>query len=129
MGTSFGNRRTAPILCYSVDPANVNRINRLIALSKFTRLTKLTRQSYVTALILIIYLYLSSRLLATWISDTLQAVQVPVIPRAKCNQIYGPGYILESNICAGYVEGGKDACSGNSGGPLVTFRSRLVPRT
>ena len=50
--------------------------------------------------------------------DTLQWVDVPIITNSKCNGQYG-GSITDSNICAGYDEGGKDSCQGDSGGPLV----------
>nr|CAD7424305.1 unnamed protein product [Timema monikensis] len=49
--------------------------------------------------------------------DILQAVEVPVIDFLKCADIYS---LLEGQICAGYLEeGGQDACSGDSGGPMV----------
>ncbi|XP_063157925.1 serine protease 27-like [Candoia aspera] len=57
----------------------------------------------------------------------LQEVEVPIIDRDTCNQLYNKskGYQLKTDpvkadmICAGYEEGGKDACQGDSGGPLV----------
>ncbi|XP_015742837.2 serine protease 27-like [Python bivittatus] len=57
----------------------------------------------------------------------LQAVEVPIIERDTCNDLYNRSrnYQLETDlvkadmICAGYEEGGKDACQGDSGGPLV----------
>ena len=49
--------------------------------------------------------------------QTLQWVDVPMITNSKCNEQYG--YITDSMICAGYDEGGKDACQSDSGGPLV----------
>ena len=41
----------------------------------------------------------------------LQWVNVPAITNEKCNDGYG-GDILDSMICAGFEEGGKDACQG-----------------
>ncbi len=51
-------------------------------------------------------------------SDTLMEVQVPIVSDTICNQAYG-GYVdTPQEICAGLAEGGKDACNGDSGGPL-----------
>lgn len=49
---------------------------------------------------------------------TLQTVAVPYISNAACRQIYG-SRVLEDMFCAGYEEGGRDACTGDSGGPIV----------
>lgn len=58
--------------------------------------------------------------------DTLQAVDVPAVPRAACSAAYGArGYsILNSMICAGV--GGKDSCQGDSGGPIVNGGGKQV---
>ncbi|XP_068973413.1 venom protease-like [Bombus flavifrons] len=50
-------------------------------------------------------------------SDVLMEVQVPVVSNAECKKAYGN--IPDTEICAGYAEGGKDACTGDSGGPLM----------
>jgi len=47
----------------------------------------------------------------------LQEVDVPIVSNATCNTSYG-GEITANMICAGYAQGGKDACYGDSGGPL-----------
>ncbi|XP_014678771.1 PREDICTED: vitellin-degrading protease-like [Priapulus caudatus] len=45
-----------------------------------------------------------------YISNILQAVQVPVITNALCRKQYGSSSITDDMLCAGYPEGGKDAC-------------------
>ncbi|XP_044249153.1 trypsin-1 [Drosophila takahashii] len=56
-------------------------------------------------------------------SDTLREVKVVVLPQSDCRNgtSYKPGQITDNMLCAGSIlEGGKDACSGDSGGPLQT---------
>ncbi|EDV91266.1 trypsin eta [Drosophila grimshawi] len=45
-----------------------------------------------------------------------QAV-VPIVHDVMCNLIYI--YMPQSQLCAGWLQGGIDACKGDSGGPLV----------
>ncbi|XP_059551416.1 serine protease 38 [Myotis daubentonii] len=53
-------------------------------------------------------------------SDHLQEVQMPLIPFALCQLLYGQtSYILPDMICAGDLRNLKTACEGDSGGPLV----------
>lgn len=52
--------------------------------------------------------------------DTLQEVELEYIPHPDCNTDYYDGTLNDSNFCAGIVgSGGKDTCSGDSGGPLL----------
>lgn len=53
----------------------------------------------------------------------LQVVKLPIIPNNQCQkmfQVSGHHKIIRNTfICAGYTDGGKDSCEGDSGGPLM----------
>ncbi|XP_018324128.1 trypsin-7-like [Agrilus planipennis] len=53
--------------------------------------------------------------------DVLQAVTVPIISQDECRSTFNltEEYLTDRMLCAGYDEGGKDACTGDSGGPMV----------
>lgn len=59
-------------------------------------------------------------------ADTLQRAQVPLVATTACRQRYADyGITLAPTmICAGYEEGGIDACTGDSGGPLLLWNNR-----
>ena len=52
------------------------------------------------------------------ISTKLREVSVPVVSNDDCNNTYFGG-ITEFMFCAGFAEGGKDSCTGDSGGPIM----------
>lgn len=59
-------------------------------------------------------------------SNILNQVQLPVISNAECKQKYVNLGLFQKKIqfsdivlCAGFTEGGKDSCKGDSGGPLM----------
>ena len=59
------------------------------------------------------------------LSSTLLEGTVPLVSFETCTMAesypYSSGQlnVLESNLCAGYADGGVDACQGDSGGPLL----------
>ncbi len=54
--------------------------------------------------------------------DKLQEVLVPIIDWEQCNDAF-EGELTTNMFCAGYFEGGKDSCEGDSGGPLITYQN------
>lgn len=65
------------------------------------------------------------------ISDTVQAAGVPILDPDTCRrpEINGGRQqaILDTMICAGRLQGGVDACGGDSGGPLsCDYQGRFV---
>ncbi|MDE0144156.1 MAG: trypsin-like serine protease [Caldilineaceae bacterium] len=52
------------------------------------------------------------------LSYDLQQVELPIVSEEECTSSMGR-MITEDMLCAGYKEGGMDACHGDSGGPLV----------
>nr|XP_012640326.1 coagulation factor XI [Microcebus murinus]XP_012640328.1 coagulation factor XI [Microcebus murinus]XP_012640329.1 coagulation factor XI [Microcebus murinus] len=52
------------------------------------------------------------------VQNTLQKASIPLVANEECQMRYRRHKITNKMICAGYKEGGKDACKGDSGGPL-----------
>ncbi|XP_039979769.1 tryptase-2-like isoform X2 [Xiphias gladius] len=49
--------------------------------------------------------------------ETLQELKIPILSEKDCKRWYSE--ITPDMMCAGYINGGKDACDGDYGGPLV----------
>ncbi|CBY13815.1 unnamed protein product [Oikopleura dioica] len=54
--------------------------------------------------------------------EFLQHAEIPIISNEECRRKKDYSNISEDMICAGYKEGGVDACNGDSGGPLMCQR-------
>lgn len=56
-------------------------------------------------------------------ADALRQVALPFFAHTRCQAIYtagdGASLVNEGMVCAGYENGGKNACFGDSGGPLM----------
>ncbi|XP_044107902.1 mannan-binding lectin serine protease 1 isoform X3 [Neovison vison] len=55
--------------------------------------------------------------------ETLMEIEIPIVDHRTCQEAYAPlkKKVTRDMICAGEKEGGKDACAGDSGGPMVTL--------
>lgn len=51
-------------------------------------------------------------------SALLRQVDVPVVAKSDCQEVYGGEAITDAAFCAGDKAGGKDSCQGDSGGPI-----------
>ncbi|XP_049614230.1 transmembrane protease serine 9-like isoform X3 [Syngnathus scovelli] len=58
-----------------------------------------------------------------WRDMHLQEVQVPIVGNRQCKCLLGVD--LDSMICAGFLEGGKDTCLGDPGGPMVNEQDSI----
>ncbi|HEY9473265.1 MAG TPA: serine protease [Mycobacteriales bacterium] len=52
-------------------------------------------------------------------SDALQFGTVPFVDDATCARSYRNQFRPQTEMCAGYPQGGVDSCQGDSGGPMV----------
>lgn len=59
-------------------------------------------------------------------ADVLQRAQVPLVDTGICRKFYADyGITIQENtLCAGYEQGGIDACTGDSGGPLLVWNNQ-----
>lgn len=66
-------------------------------------------------------------------SDDLRKVSLDIINNSDCRQLYESSKklrrgVVKTQLCAGYLHGGKDTCHGDSGGPIqvITPKSQCV---
>lgn len=63
-------------------------------------------------------------------SPTLQEVDVPIVNQQECQEKLTESGIIApddtSMVCAGYPEGGRDSCFGDSGGPLIASNNGII---
>ncbi|KAI4499079.1 hypothetical protein M0802_005945 [Mischocyttarus mexicanus] len=53
------------------------------------------------------------------VSEKLRKVNVPILSQEECDQAgYQKNRLTDNMFCAGYLDGQRDACFGDSGGPL-----------
>lgn len=61
------------------------------------------------------------------LSNKLLQVEVPVWSNAECKMSgYGKNRITDNMLCAGFKEGGKDACQGETNNQTMESRSTLI---
>ncbi|KAG9510421.1 Serine proteinase stubble [Fragariocoptes setiger] len=65
-------------------------------------------------------------------SSVLQKVKLPILHNDRCEQWFQAQgkkiTLLPSQFCAGFRVGGKDACRGDSGGPMISEMSNELDR-
>ena len=61
-------------------------------------------------------------------SAILREAAVEAVATARCSALYRGLAIGKGQVCAGLDDGGQDACSGDSGGPLMAYDKEGRPR-
>ncbi|XP_037908339.1 trypsin-3-like isoform X2 [Hermetia illucens] len=56
---------------------------------------------------------------STDVSEYLIYAEIPIVGHDECQTAMPVSILNDSTLCAGAIEGGPDACSGDAGGPLV----------
>ncbi|XP_047445344.1 vitamin K-dependent protein C-like [Mugil cephalus] len=58
---------------------------------------------------------------STHYSSALNVIKIPLVSHSVCSRLMFPYNISENVLCAGVLGQRKDACEGDSGGPMVTL--------
>ncbi|XP_046982357.1 chymotrypsin-like protease CTRL-1 isoform X2 [Schistocerca americana] len=74
-------------------------------------------EAYMSHNVAVVFLPQKAPLSNGYIPHTLQYAELTVVPNSVCEEGYGPGFILESTLCAGNKF--KGFCSYDHGGALV----------
>ncbi|XP_069582875.1 vitamin K-dependent protein C-like [Ranitomeya imitator] len=53
-------------------------------------------------------------------SNILSYIQIPIVPNENCSTVM-QNHVTGNMLCAGIMGDNQDACSGDSGGPMVTY--------
>ena len=61
-------------------------------------------------------------------SQNLLEAVLPIYPTNNCAKSYAGMIDPATQFCAGYEEGGVDACRGDSGGPFITVDVNRKPK-
>jgi trypsin len=60
-------------------------------------------------------------------SEYLRAVEVPLISLERCRKSFEYAFTLTDRmLCAGFPEGKKDSCKGDSGGPMKRIKDNVL---
>lgn len=61
-----------------------------------------------------------------FLSNELRYVSVPLQPQNICQEVFptNPAVVNDVSFCAGFADGGFDACIGDSGGPIIAPSSQ-----
>ncbi|GKY91250.1 hypothetical protein MPSEU_000097600 [Mayamaea pseudoterrestris] len=62
-------------------------------------------------------------------TEILNQVDVMAFSTSQCQASYGSSIIPEAMLCAGWPQGGKDSCNGDSGAPLFNSQGQQVGLT
>ncbi|KAH9368791.1 hypothetical protein HPB48_012436 [Haemaphysalis longicornis] len=64
--------------------------------------------------------------LSAYMTEVLQKVEVQLMSNVQCNELYTEAKksirVAKEQLCAGHKDGKKDACTGDSGGPLMVVQ-------
>uniref|UniRef100_A0A3Q3DM70 Peptidase S1 domain-containing protein n=1 Tax=Hippocampus comes TaxID=109280 RepID=A0A3Q3DM70_HIPCM len=106
---------------------NIFTLDNDIALLRFS--SPVTFSDYVRPVCLAANSSVFNNATRSWVTGwgTVQdgEVEVPVLGNRQCSCLIGVDLVTDNIICAGFPEGGKDACQGDAGGPMVSEQDSI----